>query len=89
MYVETAGNQLERIEFAANADRFATNASPAPMPVSRRITEAFLTRCAILPERTRSTLVLAAAADRGELDVIARAGVALGLTPADLAAEVG
>ena len=43
------------------------------MPVSRRITEAFLHRSAPLPERTRRVLVLAAASDGGELTVLARA----------------
>ena len=44
-----------------------------PVPVSRRITEAFLHRTAPLPERTRRALTLAAASDGGELTVLARA----------------
>ena len=55
-----------------------------PVPVSRRITEAFLHRSAPLPERTRRALVLAAASDRGELNVLPRAAASIGLELADL-----
>ena len=55
-----------------------------PVPVSRRITEAFLHRSAPLPSRTRRALTLAAASHDGESAVIARAAAALGLDLADL-----
>ncbi|HSP72274.1 MAG TPA: hypothetical protein VLN26_07895, partial [Gaiellaceae bacterium] len=44
----------------------------------------YLQRAAALPERTRDALVLAAATDRGDLALLARAAAALGLEVADL-----
>ncbi len=57
----------------------------APIPVVTSVAEVYLQRAAGLPERTRDALVLAAATDRGELALLARAAAALGLEVADLA----
>ena len=84
LYEATGGNPLALLEVAPEAARFTDAALGGPVPVSRRITEAFLHRSAPLPERTRRALVLAAASDGGELNVLSRAAASIGLELADL-----
>lgn len=85
IYEATAGNPLALLEISADAATFVADGAYAPVPVSRRITDAFLNRSAVLPERTRRALVLAAATDGGEMTVISRAAESAGLALADLA----
>jgi DNA-binding CsgD family transcriptional regulator len=84
MYEATAGNPLALLEVASEAARLTGAGLGAPVPVSRRITEAFLDRTAPLPQRTRRVLIMASASDRGELTVLARAAASIGLELADL-----
>ena len=85
LYEATAGNPLALLEVAPVAAGVVASEIDVPVPVSRRITEAFLDRSAPLPDRTRRMLTLAAASHDGESAVIARAAAALGLDLADLA----
>jgi len=84
MYDATAGNPLALLEVASEVTRLTGTGLTGPVPVSRRITEAFLHRTAPLPERTRRALTLASASDGGELTVLARAARSIGLELADL-----
>ncbi|MGZ4353034.1 MAG: ATP-binding protein [Gaiellaceae bacterium] len=83
LHRETAGNPLALLELAR--ERLPELALDAPVPVVTSVAEAYLHRAAALPERTRDALVLAAATDRGDLVLLARAAAALGLEVADLA----
>jgi DNA-binding CsgD family transcriptional regulator len=85
LYAATAGNPLALLEVAPVAAGVGASEIDVPVPVSRRITEAFLQRSAPLPDRTRRALTLAAASHDGESAVIARAAAALGLDLSDLA----
>jgi len=84
LYEATGGNPLALLEVAPVAADVAASEIDVPVPLSRRITEAFLDRSAPLPSRTRRALTLAAASHDGEPAVIARAAAALGLDLADL-----
>lgn len=84
MYEATAGNPLALLEVASQAASLTGTGLVAPVPVSRRITEAFLHRTAPLPEPTRRALIMASASDGGELTVLARAAGSMGLELADL-----
>ena len=79
---ETGGNPLALRELArAPLPELALDAPP---PVVTSVAAAFLARAEQLPDRTRKSLVLAAATDRGDLAVLGRAAAALGLEPEDL-----
>ncbi len=84
LYVATAGNPLALLEIAPSAEQLTVTGIEVPVPVSSRITEAFIDRSAPLPERTRRAMVLAAAADAGDTTVLARASASLGLALTDL-----
>jgi DNA-binding CsgD family transcriptional regulator len=84
MYEATAGNPLALLEIASEATKLTGAGLAGPMPVSSRITEAFLHRTAPLPEPTRRALTLASASDGGELTVLARALRSVGLELTDL-----
>jgi DNA-binding CsgD family transcriptional regulator len=73
LYDATAGNPLALLELA----RDAPDPGPVdqPLPISTSIARAFLRRSASLSERARRGLLLAAAADSGDLTVLARAGL--------------
>jgi DNA-binding CsgD family transcriptional regulator len=91
LFVATAGNPLALIELASEGSRLPEGPAEIPVPVSRRIADAFLRRGGALPDLTRQVLVLAAASDDGDLTVLARAASKLGLDVADLtpAADTG
>jgi DNA-binding CsgD family transcriptional regulator len=85
LYRATAGNPLALIEFAPEAAQLAgAPVIEGPLPVSTRLTDAFLRRHGALPERTRRALLLAAASDVGEAAVLARAAALIGADLADL-----
>ncbi len=83
LHRETGGNPLALLELAR--ERPPELALDAPIPVVTSVAQAYLQRAAALPERTRDALALAAATDRGDLALLARAAVALSLEIADLA----
>jgi len=72
LHRETGGNPLALLELA----REPSDPAPldAPVPVLTSVSQAFLDRAEALPEATRDALVLAAATDRAELALFARAG---------------
>ncbi|MFE0150833.1 AAA family ATPase [Nonomuraea sp. NPDC059007] len=81
---ESGGNPLALLELPASAA-----AEVGPLPLPRRLQEAFGQRIAVLPSRARSALVVAAAADTGELGTILAATRELGLPDDALAQAEG
>ncbi|MEV4897317.1 AAA family ATPase, partial [Nonomuraea sp. NPDC055795] len=81
---ESGGNPLALLELPASA-----SAEIGPLPLPRRLQEAFGQRIAVLPSRARSALVVAAAADSGELGTILAATRELGLPDDALAQAEG
>jgi DNA-binding CsgD family transcriptional regulator len=75
LYRATAGNPLALLELAGEADELAAAPVEHPLPISTSIARAFLRRAASLPAATRHALLLVATSDRGELSVLARAGL--------------
>ncbi|MFB9708619.1 MULTISPECIES: helix-turn-helix transcriptional regulator [Streptosporangium] len=75
---ESRGNPLALIELPRTADPFT------PMPLPRRIQEAYEARIAGLPDGARSMILLVAAEDTGDLGTVLRAAGRLGLGAADL-----
>jgi DNA-binding CsgD family transcriptional regulator len=84
LYRSTGGNPLALLELAPDAAQLAAMPWASPVPVSTSIARAFLHRSATLPDGARRLLVVAAANDGGELDVLARAATALGLDIGEL-----
>ncbi len=86
LHAATAGNPLALLELVTRADDVVA-VGPAPLP--ERLADAFGGRVDSLPEATRDALLIAAAADDGNLAVLARAGAALdALAPAEAAGLV-
>ncbi|MBG0827990.1 AAA family ATPase [Planomonospora sp. ID67723] len=83
---ETEGNPLALIELPAllAAERPGGSIRPGPVPLTSRVQEAFHRQVATLPEATQTLLLVAAAEDSRDLDVILRAGASFGLSVADL-----
>ncbi len=83
LHRETGGNPLALLELAREG---VPDPLPgAPVPVVASVGHAYLQRASALPTRTRDVLVLAAATDRGDLGLLARAAATLGLEIGDLA----
>ncbi|WP_433518667.1 AAA family ATPase [Nonomuraea sp. CA-143628] len=89
---EAAGNPLALIEFAAvlTPEQRAGRLSPLPFagesgPLSDRVRTTFEAYIDRFPEPARAALLVAAADDTGDLDLILRAAARLGATVADLA----
>ncbi|MEV1242388.1 AAA family ATPase [Nonomuraea sp. NPDC049750] len=89
---EAAGNPLALIEFAAvlTPEQRAGRLSPLPFagesgPLSHRVRTTFEAYIDRFPEPARAALLVAAADDTGDLDLILRAAARLGATVADLA----
>jgi DNA-binding CsgD family transcriptional regulator len=82
LHRETAGNPLALLELAR--ERLPDLVPDAPVPVVTSVARVYAERAAALPERTRDALVLAAATDRGDLGLLARAGDRLGVGVSDL-----
>lgn len=85
LYRATGGNPLALLELTAEAARLVALPGDVPVPISTRISAAFVRRFERLTDPTRRMLVLAAASDGGNLTVLARAASALGLEVGDLA----
>lgn len=81
--VESAGNPLALIEFAA-AQRDQP-AGLAPLPVADRVLAAFRAQISRLSERTRLMMLIAAAEARGHLPTLLGAAAAFGVGLDDLA----
>ncbi|MFI6499927.1 AAA family ATPase [Nonomuraea typhae] len=81
---ESGGNPLALLELPA-----AAAGEPGPLPLPQRLQEAFEKRIAGLPPQARSALVVAAAADSGELGEILAATRELGLPDDALAQAEG
>lgn len=84
----TGGNPLALLELPAalSSQQLRGHAPlPDPLPVSHEVERAFLYRVRTLPAASRMLLLLAAADDLGQVDVILRAAAALGLRSAALA----
>jgi DNA-binding CsgD family transcriptional regulator len=86
LYRSTAGNPLALLELAPDAAQIAATPWNTPVPVSTSIARAFLRRSATLPDTARRLLVVAAANDGGELDVLSHAATQLGLDVEELGA---
>src|SRR5579872_246498 len=82
LHRETGGNPLALIELAGLPEPADDE---TPVGVRTSAAEAYLKRCSSLPGQTRDILVLAAAVDRGDMSVLARAA---GLLDMDMAALV-
>ena len=85
LHGETGGNPLALVELARQAASGAPVAAPLPLPVPTSVSDVYVGRSEALPEATQRMLVLAATSDRGEAEVLARAGRALGVGLDDLA----
>lgn len=79
---ESGGNPLALLELAR--DGRPELGLDTPPPVVTTVARAYLQRAGALPERTQQALVLAAATDRGDLALFARAAGILGLEADDL-----
>jgi DNA-binding CsgD family transcriptional regulator len=75
----TGGNPLALLELAGNADELAWGPDDAPVRVSDRIARSLLRRADGLSPPARRLLLLAATAAHGELALLRRAAVELGL----------
>ncbi|MFZ0091850.1 MAG: AAA family ATPase [Solirubrobacteraceae bacterium] len=79
----TAGNPLGMLELADDVSELVLAPDGAPLLVSARISQAFLRRVRLLDEAARLALVLTATSDSGDLVMLERAALRLGI---DLAA---
>ncbi len=79
---ETGGNPLALLELAH--ERLPELPLDVPLPVVTSVAKAYLQRAGALPGRTPVALTLAAATDRGDLALFARAAAGLGLATGDL-----
>ena len=84
---ETGGNPLALKELAKSASSRDSTGSPLPLP--RRVQDAFAAEIAALSPSTRMLLLVAAAEDTGELGVVLRAAALLDVpaSAADAAVE--
>ncbi len=84
LFQATAGNPLALQELAAEAPKLGVDLLEGPLPVETSIEQAFLRRTDVLSARARRLLVVAAAADSGELWTIQEAATRLSLVATDL-----
>src|SRR5581483_9239236 len=82
LHTETGGNPLALLELAD--EPLDTTPLDAPVPVLTSVSKAYLQRAEALPETTQEALVLAAATDRADLSLFARAGEQLGVGVSEL-----
>ncbi|GGS47597.1 transcriptional regulator [Planobispora rosea] len=80
---ESDGNPLALMELSAGRRRYHTAAGP--IPVADRVLASFRSRIALLPDKTRLMMLIAAAEGRGDLPMLLRAAAALEVGPEDLA----
>jgi DNA-binding CsgD family transcriptional regulator len=84
LHHETGGNPLALLELGEERGLLANLPPGAPLATGTSIASVYLLRFRSLPQRTRDALVLAAAIDTGEVPVLARAALMLGLDLSDL-----
>ncbi|MFI6316578.1 ATP-binding protein [Nonomuraea sp. NPDC050556] len=80
---EAGGNPLALLELS-RVSKEGPVAPVGPLRVAGRVQDAFRAQLEELPAATRLLLLLAAADGSSELDVVLRAGAALGVSPVDL-----
>ncbi|WP_285496642.1 LuxR family transcriptional regulator [Actinomadura sp. NBRC 104425] len=85
VFLESAGNPLALIEFAA-AGRGLPDGGVTPLPVADRVLASFRAQIAALPERARLMLLIAAAEGRGHMPAQLGAAQRFGVDLSDLAA---
>jgi DNA-binding CsgD family transcriptional regulator len=93
LHRETGGNPLALIELAGEHELLDDSPPGTPVAVGTSVSNAYLHRYRSLPLGTRDILILAAAVDRGDMSVLARAASLLGqdvtaLIPAEAAGLV-
>ncbi|HZU40120.1 MAG TPA: LuxR family transcriptional regulator [Solirubrobacteraceae bacterium] len=81
----TAGNPLALLELAGDADGLELAPEGAPVVISARVAAAFTRRLDSLPASAWPVLALAAADDRGDIALLARAAAELATGLEDLA----
>lgn len=84
---ETGGNPLALLELPAELTRdqlSGVDPLPAQLHLTARVEQLFLDRSRRLPPTVQTLLLLAAADDSGEIDVLRRAAASLGVVDADL-----
>jgi DNA-binding CsgD family transcriptional regulator len=79
LHEATGGNPLAMLELASDADDQALAPEGAPVAVPARVAGAFLRRIGDLDEAAMRALVLAAASDDGDLVILGRAAVSVGV----------
>ena len=88
---ETRGNPLALLELPAELTRdqlSGVDPLPSQLHLTSRVEQLFLDRSRRLPPTVQTMLLLAAADDSGEPDVVRRAAAALGLVDVDLQAAL-
>jgi hypothetical protein len=85
LHQETGGNPLALVELVRDAGAAAPLGAPVPVPAPASLTAAYVARADALPEAAQRMLLLAAASDRGEADVLARAAAGMGSALEDIA----
>jgi DNA-binding CsgD family transcriptional regulator/tetratricopeptide (TPR) repeat protein len=88
---ETRGNPLALLELPAELTPHqlrGVDALPSQLHLTSRLEQAFLDRSRRLPPSVQTMVLLVAADDSGEADVVRRAATVLGLVDADLQAAV-
>ena len=88
---ETRGNPLALLELPGELTPGQLSGSsplPSQLHLTAHVEQVFLDRSRRLPPSVQTMLLLAAADDTGELDVLRRAGAGLGLGEADLQAAL-
>ena len=81
---ETGGNPLALVELVGALSREqlgGTEPLPRPLPLTPRVNEAFLARVGMLPDASRTLLLVAAADDTADPAVVFRAAASLGVVP--------
>ena len=79
LHTATAGNPLALLELASDPEDIVLAPEGVPVPISSRISRAFLNRVGGLDDAARRALLLAATTDRGEMSTLERAANRLGI----------
>ena len=79
LFRATAGNPLALLELSRESSSLAVAAIAAPIPVSAKVSQAFLHRADALDEPVRRLLVLAAISDTDDVTTLERAAASMGL----------
>ena len=91
LIVETRGNPLALLELPSGltGDQLRGSAPlPAHLHLTAQVEQVFLDRSRRLPQSIQSALLLAAADDTGDLELLRRAAVGVGLAESDLEAAL-